>query len=60
MKCILKYLRKTNDYMLIYDSDELIPVRYMDFDFMLDKDPRKLTSGVCVYAWRQSYQLEEY
>eukprot|EP00268_Persea_americana_P037990 TRINITY_DN3764_c1_g3_i2.p1 TRINITY_DN3764_c1_g3~~TRINITY_DN3764_c1_g3_i2.p1 ORF type:complete len:117 (+),score=4.38 TRINITY_DN3764_c1_g3_i2:815-1165(+) len=49
MKCILKYLRMTRDYMLIYSSDELIPIGYMDSDFMLDKDSRKLTSGYYVF-----------
>ena len=34
VKCILKYLRRTRDYMLIYGSDELIPVGYIDSDFM--------------------------
>jgi len=45
VKCILKYLRRTRDYMLIYGSDELIPVGYTDSDFMSDKDSRKSTSG---------------
>ena len=45
MKYILKYLKKTRDYMFIYDSDELISVGYMDSDFMSDKDSRKSTSG---------------
>ena len=31
--------------MLIYGSDELIPVGYTDSDFMSDKDSRKSTSG---------------
>ena len=31
--------------MLIYGSDELIPVRYTDSDFISDKDFRKSTSG---------------
>ena len=44
VKCILKYLRMTRNYRLIYGSDELIPVGYTDFDFMLDKDSRKSTS----------------
>ena len=26
VKCIFKYLRRTRDYMLIYNNDELIPV----------------------------------
>ena len=45
MKCILKYLRRTREYMLIYGSDELIPVDYTDFDSMSDKDSTKSTSG---------------
>ena len=45
VKCILKYLRRTRSYMLIYDSDELVLVGYTDSDFMSDKDSRKSTSG---------------
>ncbi|XXG47299.1 hypothetical protein AAC387_Pa02g1965 [Persea americana] len=45
VKCILKYLTRNRDYMLIYDSDELIPVGYTNSDFMSDKDFRKSTSG---------------
>ena len=42
---ILKDLRRTKDYMLIYGGDELIPVGYTDSNFMSNKDSRKLTSG---------------
>ena len=45
VKYILKYLRRTKDYMLMYSGDELIPVGYADSDFMSDKDLRKSTSG---------------
>ena len=45
VKCILKYFRRTRDYMLIYGSDELILVGYTDSNFMSDKDYRKSTSG---------------
>ena len=45
VKHILKYLRMTKDYILIYDGDELIPVGYTDLDFMSDKDSRKSTFG---------------
>ena len=31
--------------MLVYYGDELIPVGYMNFDFMSYKNSRKLTSG---------------
>ena len=45
VKHILKYLRRTKDYMLMYGGDELIPVGYTDLDFMSNKDSRKSTSG---------------
>ena len=45
IKHILKYLRRTKDYMLMYGGDELIPIGYIDFDVMSDKDMRKSTSG---------------
>ena len=45
VKHILKYLRRTKDYMLMYGRDELILVGYTDSDFMSDNDSRKLTSG---------------
>ena len=45
VKHILKYLRRTKDYMLMYGGDELIPVGYTDSDFMSDKYSRKSTSG---------------
>ena len=32
MKHILKYLRRTRDYMLVYHGDELAPIGYTDFD----------------------------
>ena len=43
IKHILKYLRRTKGYMLMYGGDELILVGYTDSDFMSDKDSRKLT-----------------
>ena len=42
---ILKYLRRTRDYMLVYHGDELAPVGYTDSDFQLDVDLRKSTFG---------------
>ena len=33
VKHILKYLRRTRDYMLIYHGDELAPIEYTDSDF---------------------------
>ena len=41
VKHILKYLRRTKYYILMYGGDELIPIRYTNSDFMLDKDSRK-------------------
>ena len=45
VKHILKYLRRTRNYMLIYSGADLNPVGYTDSDFMSDKDSRKSTSG---------------
>ena len=44
VKHILKYLRRTRDYMLVYHGDELAPVRYTNFGFQSDADLRKSTS----------------
>ncbi|KAH9723681.1 hypothetical protein KPL70_007198 [Citrus sinensis] len=45
VKHIMKYLKRTKNYMLVYPGDKLIPVGYTDSDFMSDKDSRKSTSG---------------
>ncbi|KAH9792396.1 hypothetical protein KPL71_004098 [Citrus sinensis] len=45
VKHIIKYLKRTKNYMLVYSGDELIPVGYTDSDFMSNKDSRKSTSG---------------
>ena len=45
VKHILKYLRRTRNYMLIYSGADLNPIGYTDSDFMSDKDRRKSTSG---------------
>ncbi|KAA0050871.1 gag/pol protein [Cucumis melo var. makuwa] len=45
VKNILKYLRRTKDYMLVYGSKDLILTEYIDSDFQTDKDARKSTSG---------------
>ncbi|TYJ96817.1 gag/pol protein [Cucumis melo var. makuwa] len=44
VKNILKYLRRTKDYLLVYGSKDLILTRYTDSDFQTDKDARKSTS----------------
>ena len=45
MKHILKYLRRTRDYMLVYHGDELAPIGYTDSDFQSNADLRKSISG---------------
>ncbi|XP_070039999.1 secreted RxLR effector protein 161-like [Nicotiana tomentosiformis] len=40
-----KYLKRTRDYMLIYHSDDRVPIGYTDSDFQSDRDSRKSTSG---------------
>ncbi|KAH9802373.1 Integrase catalytic domain-containing protein [Citrus sinensis] len=62
VKHIMKYLKRTKNYMLVYSGDELIPVGYTDFDFMSDKNSRKSTSGYVftlgsgVISWRSVKQ----
>ncbi|KAL0545911.1 hypothetical protein IC582_015808 [Cucumis melo] len=45
VKTILKYLRRTRDYILVYNSKDLILTGYIDSDFQSDRDSRKSTSG---------------
>lgn len=45
VKHILKYLKRTKDYMLVYQADSLVPLGYTDSDFQSDRDSRKSTSG---------------
>ena len=45
VKHILKYLRRTRDYMLVYSSGSLETISYTDLDFQGDIDTRKSTSG---------------
>ena len=49
VKVILKYLRRTKEYMLVYKSSDLLRLGYTDSDFQTDKDKRKSTSG-CVFT----------
>ena len=62
VKHILKYLRRTRDYMLVYWCEDFIPIGYTDSDFQSDLDFRKSTSG-CVFTlggeaitWRSAKQ----
>ena len=45
MKCILKYLRRTKDMLLIFSNGELLIHGYTDSNFISDIDDRKSTSG---------------
>ncbi|KAH9658261.1 hypothetical protein KPL70_023419 [Citrus sinensis] len=45
VKHIIKYLKRTKNYMLVYSGDELILVGYTNSDFLSDKDFRKSNSG---------------
>ncbi|KAL4035546.1 hypothetical protein IC575_004248 [Cucumis melo] len=45
VKNILKYLRRTRDYMLVYGSKDLILTGYTDSDFQTNRDSRKSTSS---------------
>ena len=62
VKHILKYLRRTRDYMLVYGREELVPVGYTDSDFMSDKDSRRsrsrhvFTLGGGAISWRSIKQ----
>ncbi|XP_030964370.1 secreted RxLR effector protein 161-like [Quercus lobata] len=62
VKYILKYLRRTRDYMLVYHSEDLILIGYTDLGFQSNLDFRKSTSG-CVFilrggaiSWRSTKQ----
>ena len=62
VKHILKYLRRTRDYMLVYSGGDLNPIGYTDSDFQSHKDSRKSTSGSIftlsggVVVWRSIKQ----
>ncbi|XP_033517529.2 secreted RxLR effector protein 161-like [Nicotiana tomentosiformis] len=43
VKYIIKYLKRTRDYMLVYHSYDFMPIRYTDFQS--DRDSRKSTLG---------------
>ena len=45
VKHIIRYLKRTRDYMLVYQADNLVPIGYTDSDFQSNKDSRKSTSG---------------
>ena len=45
IKYILKYLKRTSGYMLVYSGDDLNLLGYTDSDFQGDRDSKKSTSG---------------
>ena len=45
VKHILKYLRRTRDYMLVYSGGDLKILGYTHSDFQGDRDSKKSTSG---------------
>ena len=45
VKHILKYLRRTRNYMLVYSGEDMILRGYTDSDFQTDVDSRKSISG---------------
>ena len=45
VKNILKYLRRTRNYMLVFSGIDLKMIGYTDYDFQADRDSRRSTSG---------------
>ena len=60
IKNILKYLRRTRDYMLVYGAKDLIPTRYTNSDFQTDIDLRKSTSRFVFHSKRRSNNMEKH
>ena len=62
MKCILKYLRRTKDLVLVYGGEELKFYGYIDSSFQSDLDDSKSTFGFLftlnggVVSWKSSKQ----
>ncbi|XP_070032554.1 secreted RxLR effector protein 161-like [Nicotiana tomentosiformis] len=62
VKHIIKYLKRTRDYMLVYHSGDLVPIGYTDSDFQSDRDSRKsiseyvFTLGGGAISWRSIKQ----
>ena len=45
IKHIIKYMKRTKNYILVYSGNDLILLDYTDSDFMSNKDFRKSTFG---------------
>ncbi|CAA0829056.1 cysteine-rich RLK (RECEPTOR-like protein kinase) 8, partial [Striga hermonthica] len=62
VKHILKYMRRTKEYILVYRADSLFPLGYSDSDFHSDRDESKSTSGYVftlgggAISWRSAKQ----
>lgn len=44
VKHIIKYMKRTEDYMLVYGAESHVSIRYTDSDFQADRDSGKSTS----------------
>ena len=47
VKRILRYIRGTLEYGLLYSNDKVSPTFFCDADWVGDKETRKSTSGYC-------------
>ena len=52
VKYILKYLRRTKDYMLAYHCEDLISIGYTDSNFQSNFDFKKVHFRLCVHLRR--------
>ena len=52
VKHILKYLRRTKDYMLAYHCEDLISIGYTDSNFQSNFDFKKVHFRLCVHLRR--------
>ena len=54
VKHILKYLRRTRDYMLVYHGDELAFIGYTDFDIVVICKFKEIHLWICFYIGRSN------
>ena len=47
VKHIFKYLRRTRDYMLVFQDESLVPIRYTDSDSSQIESPESLPLYMC-------------
>ena len=55
IKHIFKYLRRTRDYMLVFQDESLVPIVYTDLDFQSDRESTSgyvFTLGGGAISWR--------